>query len=438
MTLALAPVMALAGKPAAATNTCDTSRKNRLARLQWQQATANGYTWMFVATKGEAELGGPFRPRTPISPIPSGRVSIPSELAGNKVKRIGDRPFWNCSELTAVTIPEGVVDIGPGAFSYCGKLTAVEIPSTVTNIGNGAFSGCGQLSSIKLPQGLKEIGFFAFMMCSKLESVTIPKSVAEIGNEAFAGCSQLKRIDVEAENPHFVSIDGVAYTKDRKELVVCPGGLTSVNILDGVTNIRDWAFSRCSGLASLEIPNSVTNIGRASFAGCPFAKVALPRGIRNIDIDAFHGCTVLSSITIPEGVTSIGDVAFANCSNLTSVTMLGVCPASSTNLFLQCNKLKEIHVPANSKSWAGMKEWQRVPLVFDGKALDPQKEKNLMESVRQETNRRENIEAWRVKSSEALRAKLGKRLQLMKEKVKRHRAQRGNTPNCNSTDEKAR
>ena len=30
-------------------------------------------------------------------------------------------------------------------------------------------------------------------------------------------------------------------------------------------------------------------------------------------------------------------------------------------------KLKSIHVPANAKSWAGMKEWQGIPLVFDAK-----------------------------------------------------------------------
>ena len=30
-----------------------------------------------------------------------------------------------------------------------------------------------------------------------------------------------------------------------------------------------------------------------------------------------------------------------------------------------CKMLKAIHVPPNAKSWAGMKEWQGIPLVFD-------------------------------------------------------------------------
>jgi hypothetical protein len=32
-----------------------------------------------------------------------------------------------------------------------------------------------------------------------------------------------------------------------------------------------------------------------------------------------------------------------------------------------CGNLKAIHVPANAKSWAGMKNWFGIPLVFDAK-----------------------------------------------------------------------
>ena len=39
---------------------------------------------------------------------------------------------------------------------------------------------------------------------------------------------------------------------------------------------------------------------------------------------------------------------------------------SHENLFFPgCGKLKAIRVPANAKSWAGMKEWLGIPLVFD-------------------------------------------------------------------------
>ena len=45
--------------------------------------------------------------------------------------------------------------------------------------------------------------------------------------------------------------------------------------------------------------------------------------------------------------------------------MLGERPEAPKNLFPGCRKLKAIHVPANAKSWAGMKDWHGIPLVFE-------------------------------------------------------------------------
>ena len=82
---------------------------------------------------------------------------------------------------------------------------------------------------------------------------------------------------------------------------------------------------------------------------------------------AFPWCDKLMSVTLPESVTRIGRSAFSCCHDLTSVTMRGERPDSQKNTFFICRKLKSIHVPANAKSWAGMKEWQGIPLVFDAK-----------------------------------------------------------------------
>ena len=45
--------------------------------------------------------------------------------------------------------------------------------------------------------------------------------------------------------------------------------------------------------------------------------------------------------------------------------MCGECPnLQKKGLFGGSGKLKAIHVPAKAKRWAGMKEWQGIPLVF--------------------------------------------------------------------------
>ena len=72
-------------------------------------------------------------------------------------------------------------------------------------------------------------------------------------------------------------------------------------------------------------------------------------------------------MTILGNVTYIGHQAFWACRELTSFTMRGERPEAPNDIFMGCGKLKAIHVPANAKSWAGMKEWHGIPLVFDTK-----------------------------------------------------------------------
>ena len=91
----------------------------------------------------------------------------------------------------------------------------------------------------------------------------------------------------------------------------------------------------------------------------------LPFRAKSIGGWAFEGCNRLTSVTIPEGVTEIGQYAFNGCGELTSVTMRGERPEAPNNIFNSCGKLKSIHVPANAKSWAGMKDWLGIPLVLD-------------------------------------------------------------------------
>ena len=67
----------------------------------------------------------------------------------------------SCSNLKSCTISEGVKTIGDNAFSVTG-LSSLVIPSTVTTIGNSVFEGCKNLTSITLPHNLTEIGFYAF------------------------------------------------------------------------------------------------------------------------------------------------------------------------------------------------------------------------------------------------------------------------------------
>jgi len=66
-------------------------------------------------------------------------------------------------KITAITIPDGVIEIGRSAFVRCRQLTEVVIPGSVTIIGAGAFRFCRSLSHIVIPDSVTRIDTLAFM-----------------------------------------------------------------------------------------------------------------------------------------------------------------------------------------------------------------------------------------------------------------------------------
>ena len=173
------------------------------------------------------------------------------------VTKIENYAFYNCSNLTSVTIGDSATTIGDWAFRECNSLSNVTIPDSVTKIGDGAFYYCSSLTSVTIGDSVTTIGDYAFDSCDSLTSVTIPDSVTTIGSKAFRECNSLSRVTI----PDSVTTIGdyaFAYS-DR---------LTSVTIGDSVTKIGDYAFSSCESLTSVTIPDSVTTIGNYAFENC--------------------------------------------------------------------------------------------------------------------------------------------------------------------------
>jgi hypothetical protein len=130
-------------------------------------------------------------------------------------------------------------------------------------------------------------------------------------------------------------------------------GLTSIDLPDGVTNIRRFAFDGCSSLTSITIPSSVTNIGDGAFWGCEnLTSITIPSSVTSIGEGAFVLCGSLTSINIPSSVTSIGEGAFESCDNLTSITIPSSVTSIGDAVFQGCENLKTITIPQHFNDYS--------------------------------------------------------------------------------------
>ena len=213
-----------------------------------------------------------------------------------------------------------VASITTAAFYNCNELTEVTIPNTVRFIGDFAFNGCTGLKSIILPNSIKTIIGGAFYNCSELSSITFPNSVTSIGNGAFHNTAWYNN-----------QPDGLVYTGSvaYKYKGTMPAG-TSITIAEGTLGIADYAFDECSNLSSITLPNSILNIGIASSGRCSgLTSMEIPNSVVTIRLAAFKGCSGLTSVDIGNSVTSIDESAFSGCESLTRVNI--------TDLVSWCN-----------------------------------------------------------------------------------------------------
>lgn len=94
--------------------------------------------------------------------------------------------FAERSNITSITIPEGVTEIGSSVFASCVSLKDITLPSTLKKLGSSAFWGCTSLEKVVLPEGLTMLESDTFWGCTALKEVTIPASVTTVGYRVFA------------------------------------------------------------------------------------------------------------------------------------------------------------------------------------------------------------------------------------------------------------
>jgi len=195
----------------------------------------------------------------------------------------------------------------------------------VTSIAMDAFNRCSDLTSVTIPNGIKSIGTLSFCYCSSLQSLHIPSSVTNISSDAFAGCSSLESISVDRSNPVYDSRDNcnaIVETSTNTMITAC----VNTVIPKSVTQLGDDAYWGCKKLTSMIIPPNITTIGYSTFSNCTNLKsIFIPKEVTNMGSSFIGYCSGITSIKVEwEEPITLGYGVFSSfASNATLYVPLG-------------------------------------------------------------------------------------------------------------------
>ncbi len=299
------------------------------------------------------------------------------------------------------------VEVVPRSVNY--YRGNINIPPTVTNdgitydvvaLGEEAFS-YASLSGVTIPQSVTQIKRGCFLFATGPYSITIPSAVAVIEPLAFAA-NNLSSISVDEDNPNFMSMDQMLFSKDTATLVECLmtksgavalpqctrhlatnafaycENVTSIALPEGLASIGYWAFVANQQLNNMVIPSTVTYIAPSPFVNCPALShlsiadgnthyymdemmiysaggdslischrsadsVSLPNTLRYVN--GFGGNVNVRYVRVPNGVTTIGNEAFNGCS-MVSIDLPNHLHLIDEWAFFDCQSLTRVGMPA--------------------------------------------------------------------------------------------
>ena len=258
------------------------------------------------------------------------------EFEGNQypVIKINSSVFSDNMNLMAVTLPEGLVEIGEFAFSGCKNLESVTLSESLTTLGDYAFSSCKSLKTIKIPSGVTTIPRSCFSGCSSLESVTIPEGVTAIGASAFSGCN-----------------------------------LNALTLPESLEKIGGCAFKDNRSLKSVNIPAKVKTIEWQAFYNCGLTELVIPEGVQTIGSYAFFNNS-LQNLTLPSTITSIGESAFRDNNNLQSIICNAATPPTLGDKVFYESNIQEVKVPlASIAAYRKVYGWKDFSNYYGGEEI---------------------------------------------------------------------
>lgn len=206
-------------------------------------------------------------------------INIPSQVI-----KIGEYAFFGCENLKIVEMPVNlkIKTIEKRTFYECKTIESITIPSHVTHICKKAFTLCQSLREIIIPENseLQQIGYKAFNR-TLIEKFSIPSKLVKLDVGWCFYMKHLNDINVSEDNKCFMKYNNemilrkssiekeefnvLVFVFKQIENLIIPdfieiiepdaflvSAIKYITIPSNVTNIRNYAFSKCSNLDHVE------------------------------------------------------------------------------------------------------------------------------------------------------------------------------------------
>lgn len=298
-------------------------------------------------------------------------VTVPSELDGYTVTRIGDGAFAGNTSLINVTLPLSVTTLSSGVFADCSNLESVTYLNPAVSLADPTvFSNCGSLTTFygyidsSAEQYAQYLGFDfevlddietygdwkyavkdnkaliysyngtdsgvaipselggnpvtavlsdAFKNNTSITRITIPASVSRIKSSAFAGCTNLIAARIHNNDCDFAN-NGTVFSGCNNLTIYC-GAESNASHYASTYSIPFKSFS------DFEYTVEDNRATITAYVGTD-TEVVIPSSIDGYSVEsigenAFKNYTEITSVTVPKSVSSISDGAFSGCPELT-------------------------------------------------------------------------------------------------------------------------
>lgn len=335
-------------------------------------------------------------------------ITIPSEINGYPVTAISASAFEGCAGLTALTLPDTVLDIGSYAFKNCTNLEEINYSGTRAdffdidiNTGNEklycinvnytygsastgftysysssgyTITGIGTCTDkdLILPstyEGDNVVGIAesAFEGNENITSVYIPSTIHNINKRAFANCKNL----VSAEVCGYINDTGSFSDKGYAVFFGCSSleffYTVDIEIRTEYSNgyyrfcpIGFWFggyYENSTACTQLYYDTNTATLKNKTYY--------FPNSLKTIQLGgydfesytgsgytyAFAGCTTINKVILENGISAIPDDTFYNMGGLENVIIPDSVQTIKNSAFQSCESIKSVYYHGTSDEW---------------------------------------------------------------------------------------